>query len=68
MNSQPEQKDVYAEALTDNGVPSELAQKAGEIIASDDPTKPDLGRSESDQETINEAMNHYWQSQKGIDE
>ena len=68
MTSQPEQKDVYAETLINNGVPEELAQKAGEIIASDDPTKSDLGRSHSDREIINETMNHYWQNQKGIDE
>ena len=65
MTSQPEQKDVYAEALINNGVPEHLAVKAGEVIASDDPTKSDLGRTDSDRETINEAMNHCWQYQKG---
>lgn len=58
MNSQPEQKDVYAEALINSGVPKELAIKASEVVASDDPTKSDLGRSESDQQTINETMSY----------
>lgn len=53
------------QALTDNGVPSELAEKASQVIASDDPTKSDLGRSDCDREIINQAMNHYWQHQKG---
>ena len=44
------------QALTDNGVPSELAEKASQIVASDDPTKSDLGRSESDRETIAEVV------------
>lgn len=57
--------DASVKALTDNGVPSELAEKASQVVASDDPTKSDLGRSETDRETINEAMNHYWQHQKG---
>ncbi|NJL78345.1 MAG: hypothetical protein HC836_42480 [Richelia sp. RM2_1_2] len=52
------------QALTDNGVPSELAEKASQVIASDDPTKSDLGRSDCDREIINQTMNHYWQHQK----
>lgn len=58
MNSQPEQKDVYAKTLVDNGVPEELAIKASQVVASDDATKPDLGRSDADQQTINETMNY----------
>ena len=58
MTSQPEQKDVYAETLINNGVPEQLAIKASEVVASDGPTKSDLGRSESDQQPINETMNY----------
>ena len=50
--------DASVKALTDNGVPSELAEKASQVVASDDPTKSDLGRSDSDQQTINETMNY----------
>lgn len=50
--------DASVKALTDNGVPSELAEKASQVVASDDATKSDLGRSESDQQTINETMNY----------
>lgn len=50
--------DASVKALTDNGVPEELAEKASQVVASDDSTKPDLGRSESDQQTINETMNY----------
>ena len=60
--------DASVKALTDNGVPSELAEKASQVVASDDGTKENLGRSESDQQPINEAMNHYWQHQKGAND
>ena len=50
--------DASVKALTDNGVPSELAEKASQVVASDDPTKSDLGRSDSDRETINEVMSY----------
>ena len=48
--------DASLQVLTDNGVPSELAEKASQIVASDDPTKSDLGRSDSDRETIKEVV------------
>ncbi|MEM9925111.1 MAG: hypothetical protein AAF915_15395 [Cyanobacteria bacterium P01_D01_bin.50] len=51
--------DASVRALTDNGVPEDLAEKASQVIASDDPTQENLGRSASDQEAVNEAMNHY---------
>jgi len=50
--------DASVRALTDNGVPEDLAEKASQVVASDDPTKPDLGRTETDQQTINETMNY----------
>ena len=57
--------DASVKALTDNGVPSELAEKASQVVASDDPTQENLGRSTDDQNAVNTAMNHYWQNQKG---
>lgn len=57
--------DASVKALTDNGVPSELAEKASQVVASDDPKQENLGRSEKDQDAVNTAMNHYWQHQKG---
>lgn len=50
--------DASVKALTDNGVPEDLAEKASQVVASDDGTKENLGRSESDQQTINETMNY----------
>ena len=60
--------DASVLALTDNGVPEDLAEKASQVIASDDPKQEDLGRSDSDRETISEAMNHYWQHQRRIND
>lgn len=61
--------DASVKALTDNGVPFELAEKASQVVASDDATQENLGRSHSDQEAVNEAMNHYWQKPlRGINE
>ena len=57
-DKQPEQKDVYAETLINNGVPEQLAIKASEVLASDDSTKSDLGRTEADQQTINQTMDY----------
>ncbi|MGB3637479.1 MAG: hypothetical protein WBA39_07870 [Rivularia sp. (in: cyanobacteria)] len=50
--------DASVRTLTDNGVPSELAEKASQVIASDDPTQENLGRTESDQQTINGTMDY----------
>ena len=57
--------DASIAALTSNGVPVEVAERASEVVAKDDPTQENLGRSSSDQEAVNEAMNHYWEHQKG---
>ncbi|MBF2016356.1 MAG: hypothetical protein IGS23_14370 [Rivularia sp. T60_A2020_040] len=51
-------------ALTSNGVPEEIAHKASEVVASDDASKPDLGRTQQDREAINEAMNYYWEHER----
>ncbi len=50
--------DASIKALTDSGVPEDLAAKASEVVASDDPKQENLGRSESDQDAVNTAMNY----------
>ena len=51
-------------ALTEHGVPQELAEKASIVVASDQPGQPNLGRSPEDQQIVNEAMAHFWSKQK----
>jgi hypothetical protein len=43
-------------ALTNNGCPTDLAQRAAEIVANDDPFLPDLGRTQQQQLLIQEAL------------
>ncbi|MBA3789552.1 hypothetical protein H0X32_04165 [Patescibacteria group bacterium] len=62
----PENKELYQatlEALTINGVPQEVADKAAGIIAQDDFTLANLGRSPEDQDAIGKAMDCYWANQ-----
>ena len=56
--TKPNQKEVYAAALTKNGVPPQLAEKAAEILVADDPTKPNSGRSESDQKIMKQSLDY----------
>lgn len=35
-------------ALTDVGIPEPLADAASRVVATDDPSKPDLGRNDAD--------------------
>ncbi len=51
------------EHLTASGVPQDIAEKASIVVAKDDPHKPDLGRSQQDQQAVNEAMEHYHRGQ-----
>jgi hypothetical protein len=44
--------------LKEHGVPQALAIQAAEIIAKDDPLKPNLGRSKYSQEIIQQAYNY----------
>lgn len=55
--NQKQYEDFY-QIQIEGGVPVELAKKAAQIIASDDPYKPNLGRSPEEQEIINSA--HTW--------
>jgi hypothetical protein len=43
-------------ALTEKGCPTALAASAAVVIANDDPTKPDLGRTQTDQWVIQETL------------
>ncbi|MDY6900088.1 MAG: hypothetical protein SWZ49_18720 [Cyanobacteriota bacterium] len=52
-------KDLYdasLKALSNCGVPEELAEKASEIVAKDNPNETNLGRSDSEQQTINQIL------------
>jgi hypothetical protein len=55
---------VSLDVLTSNGVEADLAAKASKVVANDDPTKPNLGRSAKDQQVVNEAMSQYHAHQK----
>jgi hypothetical protein len=50
-------KEAAEKALTDAGVPVNLASLCAEIIAKDDPSLPNLGRTEADQYLIDSSMN-----------
>ncbi len=57
-------KEAAQKALSDVGVPVNLAAQCAEIIAKDDPEQPNLGRTESDQHLINSSMT--WMKTKGF--
>ena len=54
--------DATVQALTDRGCPTDLAKSAATVVANDDATKPDLGRTKEDQKVIQEAL-PYLQNQ-----
>lgn len=60
----PQLQIAYEEALTGAGVPVTLASQCAEIVAKDDPTKENLGRSEDDQHLIDSSME--WMKAKGF--
>lgn len=53
-------------ALTDAGVPQELAERASVVVASDTPGQLNFGRSALDQEVVNQAMTHYHAQEKKV--
>lgn len=55
-------------ALTEGGVPEELAIKASQVVAKDDASRFDLGRTPEDQLIVNQAMIHYWANQPEVTE
>jgi hypothetical protein len=48
--------DATVQALTDRGCPTDLAESAAKVVAKDDPTKADLGRTEADQKVVKQAL------------
>lgn len=57
-------KQAAQKTLIDAGVPVNLATQCAEIIAKDDPSKPNLGRTEQDQHLISSSME--WLKAKGF--
>lgn len=58
MPSKPFDKKLYEsfyQTQIELGVTEDLARKAAQILASDDPHKPSLGRSPEDQEIIKQV-------------
>lgn len=52
------------EGLTKAGAPVNLAAQCAEIVAKDDPSKPNLGRTEEEQHLIDSSMT--WMRTKGF--
>jgi hypothetical protein len=57
-------KEAAEKALKDAGVPVNLASLCAEIVAKDDPSLPNLGRTEADQHLIDSSMK--WMQAKGF--
>jgi hypothetical protein len=49
--------------LTAN-VPRDIAEAASQVVATDDGTLPNLGRSAEDTEVCKTAMDYYWRGQR----
>ena len=57
-------KEAAEKALKEAGVPVNLASLCAEIVAKDDPSLPNLGRTEADQHLIDSSME--WMKAKGF--
>jgi hypothetical protein len=57
-------KQAAEKGLIDAGVPINLASQCAEIVAKDDPTKENLGRTQAEQHLINSSMT--WMQTKGF--
>jgi hypothetical protein len=57
-------KEAAEKALKDAGVPVNLASLCAEIVAKDDPSLPNLGRTQEEQQLINSSME--WMQAKGF--
>jgi hypothetical protein len=57
-------KEAAEIALKEAGVPVNLASVCAEIVAKDDPSLPNLGRTEADQHLIDSSME--WMKAKGF--
>jgi hypothetical protein len=51
-------------SLIDAGVPVNLATQCAEIVAKDDPSKPNLGRTQDEQHLINSSLE--WMKSQGF--
>lgn len=56
MENNTELHQAYQSALLSAGVPAKLASECASVLVKDDPTQPDLGRSQQDQHLINSSM------------
>jgi hypothetical protein len=57
-------KEAAEKALKDAGVPVNLASVCAEIVAKDDPSLPNLGRTQEEQQLITSSME--WMQAKGF--
>jgi hypothetical protein len=57
-------KQAAEKGLSDAGVPVNLATQCTEIVAKDDPSQPNLGRTQEEQHLINSSMT--WMKAKGF--
>jgi hypothetical protein len=64
MEDTTELRQIYQTQLEGAGVPTNLASLCAEIVAKDDPSKPDLGRTKEDQHLITSSME--WMKAKGF--
>jgi hypothetical protein len=64
MTPDPELRQSYESTLTNAGVPVNLARQCSEIVAKDDASLPNLGRTENDQHLIDSSME--WMKAKGF--
>ncbi|MCC5639817.1 hypothetical protein LC593_29125 [Nostoc sp. CHAB 5844] len=48
--------DATVQALTERGCPEELANQAATVVSNDDSNKPNLGRTETDQAVVKQAL------------
>lgn len=63
-NPDPQLRQAYESALVNAGVPVNLASQCAEVVANDDASKPNLGRTEDDQHLIDSSME--WMKAKGF--
>jgi hypothetical protein len=64
MQTPDELRQEYQAQLEGVGVPVTLASLCAEVLATDDASKPDLGRSPDDQHLIDSSME--WMKAKGF--
>lgn len=57
-------KQAAEKGLIDAGVPVNLAAQCAEIVAKDDPTQENLGRTQEEQHLIDSSM--QWMKAKGF--